>query len=312
MGNKRQRLARQKFIESHPNPNPPPPAGDENTKKKKKRKREGGGGKAGEKGFKRARTKTLGKHPLRVPGMKPGDGCFFCHSKDHIAKYCPQKAQADNKKICLLCRERGHTLKHCPNSQESQETAYCYNCGETGHRLSKCPEPIKNGGTAFAECFLCKERGHLSKNCPTNSHGIYPKGGSCKVCGGLTHLAKDCPEKLKRNIASGQGRTRLQISKEPAVAAKPGEQGQRIVFRSGDDLEDDFALEDNNIKASANGHSFDYSKVDELSSKVEMEPLKLKGTEKKHLMGQTCKVLAIIFKWNFFACKVLAIIFKID
>ncbi|KAH9325597.1 hypothetical protein KI387_005775, partial [Taxus chinensis] len=278
MGNKRQRLARQKFLESNPNPNPPPLKDENMKKKKKKRKREGGrGGGGGEKGFKKART----KHPLRVPGMKPGDGCFFCQSKDHIAKFCPQKAQVDNKKICLLCRERGHTLKHCPNNQEVRETAYCYNCGETGHRLSECPEPIKNGGTLFAECFLCKERGHLSKNCPTNTHGIYPKGGSCKICGGLTHLAKDCPEKHQRNLASGQGRTKFQISKEPAVAAKPGERGQRIVFRSGDDLEDDFIVGDNNNKANENTHSFENSIVDELSFKDEMEPLKLSGTEKK-------------------------------
>eukprot|EP00252_Welwitschia_mirabilis_P006504 TRINITY_DN17395_c0_g1_i1.p1 TRINITY_DN17395_c0_g1~~TRINITY_DN17395_c0_g1_i1.p1 ORF type:complete len:308 (-),score=40.90 TRINITY_DN17395_c0_g1_i1:372-1295(-) len=175
------------------------------------------------------------RHPLRVPGSKPGEGCFICSSKEHVAKECPRKARSDSKKVCLLCRERGHTLQNCPNGEEELDAKYCYNCGDTGHRLAQCPKPVENGGTKFAKCFLCKESGHLSKNCPSNTRGIYPKGGSCKTCGSVTHLAKDCPEKKGNSAAS-----KLKISKEPAVACKPGESGQRIVFRSGDDLEDDF------------------------------------------------------------------------
>lgn len=283
MVTKRQRLARRKYLESH---------GDsvqtidrdvnitKTDRDSKKRKRKSGESKnaGGDvKASKKPELKNLRKHPLRVPGSKPGEGCFICGASGHIAKACPTKERWDSKKICLLCRERGHTMKHCYNNQQNDDTKYCYNCGQTGHRLSECPEPIQNGGTAFAECFLCKERGHLSKNCPTNTHGIYPKGGSCKICGGLTHLAKDCPEKNTKKLASGRGQTKLQISREPATAAKPGEQGKRIVFPSGDDLEDDFILNDGNTWTDGDGHLIG----DELSTKVETVPLKLRDIEKQ-------------------------------
>ncbi|KAL2635728.1 hypothetical protein R1flu_007207 [Riccia fluitans] len=183
------------------------------------------------------------KHPLRVPGMRPGEACFLCKGTDHIAKNCPSKAAADRKKMCLLCRKMGHTVKNCPGNfgAEDSNSKFCYNCGEHGHRLSDCKLPLKDGGTTFAECFVCKQKGHLSKNCPSNPHGIYPKGGSCKLCGGVTHLAKDCPSKL-----AGQ-KEKLKISTDPV---KPGENGKRIVFhQSGDDLNDDFTDIDYGRKA---------------------------------------------------------------
>lgn len=283
MVTKRQRLARRKYLESHGDSvqtidrDVNKTKTDRDSKKRKRKSGESNNAGGDVKASKKPELKNLRKHPLRVPGSKPGEGCFICGASDHIAKACPTKERWDSKKICLLCRERGHTMKHCYNNQQNDDTKYCYNCGQTGHRLSECPEPIQNGGTAFAECFLCKERGHLSKNCPTNTHGIYPKGGSCKICGGLTHLAKDCPEKNTKKLASGRGQTKLQISREPATAAKPGEQGKRIVFPSGDDLEDDFILNDGNTWTDGDGHLIG----DELSTKVETVPLKLRDIEKQ-------------------------------
>lgn len=283
MVTKRQRLARRKYLESHGDSvqtidrDVNKTKTDRDSKKRKRKSGESNNAGGDVKASKKPELKSLRKHPLRVPGSKPGEGCFICGASDHIAKACPTKERWDSKKICLLCRERGHTMKHCYNNQQNHDTKYCYNCGQTGHRLSECPEPIQNGGTAFAECFLCKERGHLSKNCPTNTHGIYPKGGSCKICGGLTHLAKDCPEKNTKKLASGRGQTKLQISREPATAAKPGEQGKRIVFLSGDDLEDDFILNDGNTWTDGDGHLIG----DELSTKVETVPLKLRDIEKQ-------------------------------
>lgn len=283
MVTKRQRLARRKYLESHGDSvqtidrDVNKTKTDRDSKKRKRKSGESKNAGGDVKASKKPELKSLRKHPLRVPGSKPGEGCFICGASDHIAKACPTKERWDSKKICLLCRERGHTMKHCYNNQQNHDTKYCYNCGQTGHRLSECPEPIQNGGTAFAECFLCKERGHLSKNCPTNTHGIYPKGGSCKICGGLTHLAKDCPEKNTKKLASGRGQTKLQISREPATAAKPGEQGKRIVFLSGDDLEDDFILNDGNTWTDGDGHLIG----DELSTKVETVPLKLRDIEKQ-------------------------------
>lgn len=283
MVTKRQRLARKQYLESHGDSvqtidrDVHKTKTDRDSKKRKRKSDESKNAGGDVKASKKPNSKSLRKHPLRVPGSKPGEGCFICGAGDHIAKACPTKDRWDSKKICLLCRERGHTMKHCYNNQQNHDTKYCYNCGQTGHRLSECPEPIQNGGTAFAECFLCKERGHLSKNCPTNTHGIYPKGGSCKICGGLTHLAKDCPEKNTKRLASGRGQTKLQISREPATAAKPGEQGKRIVFPSGDDLEDDFILNDGNTWTDGDGHLIG----DELSTKVETLPLKLTDVGKQ-------------------------------
>lgn len=39
------------------------------------------------------------KHPLRVPGMRPGERCFICKSTDHVAKACPEKALWDKNKV---------------------------------------------------------------------------------------------------------------------------------------------------------------------------------------------------------------------
>ncbi|XP_022738264.1 uncharacterized protein LOC111291001 isoform X2 [Durio zibethinus] len=237
MANKRQKLARKQYKEAHPEPTPEPtPAKDPDKKKKKKSK------------FKRKKEepkqpkdpnnfnkKGIRKHPLRIPGMRPGESCYICKANDHIAKLCPQKAQWEKHMVCLLCRQRGHSLKNCPDVMDKRK---CYNCGETGHSLAKCPQPLQDGGTKFAKCFVCKEIGHLSKNCPKNAHGIYPKGGCCKICGGVTHLAKDCPDKGKKASAAA--------TREGGASTESGERptGQVTKFISGDDLEDDFMTQD--------------------------------------------------------------------
>ncbi|KAJ4950231.1 hypothetical protein NE237_027063 [Protea cynaroides] len=229
MVTKRQKLARRKYKEANPElfPKPEPTAPkDPHSKKKNKNK------------FKRTLDKskksTFRKHPLRVPGMKPGESCFICKAKDHIAKLCPEKAQWERNKICLVCRQRGHSLKNCPNKNDKTSEKYCYNCGGAGHSLSQCSQPLQDGGTKFASCFICNERGHLSKNCPKNTHGIYPKGGSCKICGGITHLAKDCPDK---------GRTSSVANRVTKISSDDEEEWPRKQVTSlvrGDELEDDF------------------------------------------------------------------------
>ncbi|XP_024398153.1 uncharacterized protein [Physcomitrium patens] len=192
---------------------------------------------------KKTKVASSSKHPLRQAGMKPGEGCFLCKSKDHIAKHCPTKSEKDRHKMCLGCRMWGHTLKNCPSEFKSADVKLCYNCGQPGHSLDKCPNPLKDGGSAFAECFLCKQRGHLSKNCPDNKNGIYPKGGSCKICEQVTHLAKDCPQKNSGKFA-GNARVKLKISTD-STQISSGVGGKRTVFKSGDDLEDDFQDEGN-------------------------------------------------------------------
>ncbi|KAH7662986.1 Zinc finger CCHC-type protein [Dioscorea alata] len=233
MVSKRQKLARKRFKEANPELFPKPELSNhgDSTAKKKKRKPNIKG--------KVLKTKNnSGKHPLRVPGMRPGENCFICKSSDHIAKLCPEKACWDKNKICLFCRQRGHSLKQCPEKKDTNDNKICYNCGEVGHSLHKCPLPRQDGETKYADCFICKERGHLSRNCPKNTHGIYPKGGSCKVCGGIDHLAKNCPNKGNKTYLSSTG---LKIS----IGDRDGGRGtQHTIFQSGDDLEDDFMVED--------------------------------------------------------------------
>lgn len=232
MVSQRQKLARKRYKEVNPELFPPPPPPDPNKKKKKtssfKRK------KSDPNNSRNVRKSSFKKHPLRVAGMKPGESCYICKAPDHIAKNCPKKSEWERNKICLSCRQRGHSLKNCPNkNEESTDMKLCYNCGEMGHSLSRCPQPLKDGGTRYANCFICNESGHLSKDCPKSTHGIYPKGGCCKICGGVTHLARDCPNKRGRIFdAAGMG------------GQSSHERPNRITkFTSGDDLEDDFAPE---------------------------------------------------------------------
>ncbi|KAL7254061.1 hypothetical protein ACSBR1_008413 [Camellia fascicularis] len=242
MVSKRQVLARKRYKEANPELFPKPestPPKDPNMKMKKKTKSKF----KRKKSYNSKETKTFqskfSKHPLRVPGMKPGESCYICKALDHIAKHCPEKAQWEKNKICLLCRHRGHSLKNCPNkNDETMDKKLCYNCGETGHSLAMCTQPLQDGGTKFANCFICNQCGHLSKNCPQNTHGIYPKGGACKVCGGVTHLAKDCPNKgYKGYNSAASGVSKISNEEETP-------RGQVTKFVSGDDLDDDFITED--------------------------------------------------------------------
>uniref|UniRef100_A0ACD5UU36 Uncharacterized protein n=1 Tax=Avena sativa TaxID=4498 RepID=A0ACD5UU36_AVESA len=252
MVSKRQREARTRFLEANPGLRPPPPApAADGTKKKKKNK------KSKKSLFKKAKKADAGrggagrsKHPLRVPGMRPGEQCFICKSTDHAAKNCPEKSLWDRNKICLHCREWGHSLKNCPEKSDGNLNLkkFCYNCGGSGHSLSMCPMPIENGGTNFATCFVCKQQGHLSKDCPENTHGIYPKGGCCKICGEVTHLARHCPNKRQHDFTSSMddGMNREQYYQEDHA------------LRGGDDLEDDFIDEEEPTKTKeAKLHSSD-------------------------------------------------------
>ncbi|KAE9589060.1 hypothetical protein Lal_00000075 [Lupinus albus] len=237
MVSERQRLARKRFKAEHPELFPKPePTQNKNKKKKPLNKKPEQLG-VTSKPFK----PNSRKHPLRVPGMKPGESCFICKAKDHIAKSCPEKALWEKNKICLRCRRRGHRATNCPELQHgTNDHKYCYNCGQNGHSLAHCPYPRQQGGTKFAECFVCKQRGHLSKDCPQNAHGIYPKGGCCKICGGVTHLAKDCPDKGKQGSVAANGP--YNISMGAGVKAS----GKVTKFVSGDDIEDDFVTDDIN------------------------------------------------------------------
>ncbi|KAF9600070.1 hypothetical protein IFM89_002543 [Coptis chinensis] len=259
MVSKRQKLAKQKLKEEKPELFPKPEATPPSLKTKKKKNRPN-------------KFKKGSKHPLRVPGMRPGESCYICKAKDHIAKLCPEKAEWEKNKICLLCRRRGHSLKNCPNkNEETNENKFCYNCGEAGHSLSNCSQPLQDGGTKFASCFICNERGHLSKNCPKNTHGIYPKGGSCKICGGVTHLARDCPNKVNRNSITAYGAANVRIGSQ--ITQKP----TRIVF-GGDDLDDDFTAAEANT-------STDKDMIVDATKTIQVKPKKKQGPKVVNFLG---------------------------
>ncbi|KAM0069237.1 putative transcription factor interactor and regulator CCHC(Zn) family [Helianthus debilis subsp. tardiflorus] len=273
---KRQKLARKKFKQEHPElfvkPEPTAPK-DPNKKKKKNSK------------FKRKKSdpndpskpkrSSSKKHPLRIPGMRPGDSCFICKADNHIAKNCPEKAQWEKHKICLLCRQRGHSLKNCPDkNEENIDKKLCYNCGEFGHSLASCLQPLQDGGTKYATCFVCKQQGHISKDCPKNAHGIYPKGGCCKICSGVTHLAKDCPNKSARGSSmSNEGNNRP--SRIESMA-----RGQVTKFSSGDDLEDDFTMIDDGKEKNKS-----VVKADTASNEPNVKSKKKQGTKVVNFVG---------------------------
>ncbi|KAL6971941.1 hypothetical protein U1Q18_031624 [Sarracenia purpurea var. burkii] len=103
MVSQRQKLARKRFKEANPDlfPKPEPTAPKDPNKKKKRNskfKRKKSDGKERKFSDKPNRGKFR-KHPLRVPGMKPGESCFICKAQDHIAKYCPEKAQWEKNKF---------------------------------------------------------------------------------------------------------------------------------------------------------------------------------------------------------------------
>ncbi|RYQ94038.1 hypothetical protein Ahy_B09g100239 [Arachis hypogaea] len=127
MVSQRQRLARKRFKEENPElfpkPEPTPPKDPDKKKKKKKsntfksssiKRRSDGSEELGvsKKPFK----SNYRKHPLRVPGMKPGDTCFICKAADHIAKSCPQKAEWEKNKggCCKICGGVTHLARDCP------------------------------------------------------------------------------------------------------------------------------------------------------------------------------------------------------
>ena len=106
MVSKRQRLAKKRYREEHPDqfPKPEPTAPKDPDKKKKKmskfkrKKSESNASNDPNKPFRKGFT----KHPLRVPGMKPGESCYICKAKEHIAKHCPEKAQWEKNKVCFF------------------------------------------------------------------------------------------------------------------------------------------------------------------------------------------------------------------
>lgn len=104
MVSQRQRLARKRYREENPElfpkPEPTPPKDPDRKKKKtnSKFKRKKADSKAPNDPNKPIR-KGFKKHPLRVPGMKPGESCFICRAQDHIAKFCPEKAQWERNKV---------------------------------------------------------------------------------------------------------------------------------------------------------------------------------------------------------------------
>lgn len=110
MVSKRQKLARKKFREEHPELCPkaePTPPKDPDKKKNKKKKSTFKRKKAESNSMKdpnKPYRKGFTKHPLRVPGMKPGESCFICKANDHIAKLCPEKAQWEKNKVLFLIR----------------------------------------------------------------------------------------------------------------------------------------------------------------------------------------------------------------
>jgi Zinc knuckle len=101
MVTQRQRLARKRFKEANPHlfPKTEPPVDTNSKKIKKKAKSKFKKSKGDVKPARKSGAGSFRKHPLRVPGMRPGESCFICKSSEHIAKNCPEKAQWERNKV---------------------------------------------------------------------------------------------------------------------------------------------------------------------------------------------------------------------
>lgn len=102
MVSKRQILARRRFKEDHPELFPKKePAPPKDPSKQKQNKKNNSSKFKRKKAEPRRPNNPNGrkKHPLRVPGMKPGESCFICKAPDHIASSCPEKAQWEKNKV---------------------------------------------------------------------------------------------------------------------------------------------------------------------------------------------------------------------
>ena len=138
------------------------------------------------------------------------------------------------RKACLRCRSLDHQVEACPQGGKRPGRT-CYNCGKPGHSLRDCTES-REGGLKFADCFICGEKGHISRDCPKNENGIYVKGGCCKICGSKQHLARDCDGNHNEKNRMHEFRGPKKLSTKP--------QNKKIVFGSGDDIGDDFTVEE--------------------------------------------------------------------
>ncbi|OAY74112.1 Actin-depolymerizing factor [Ananas comosus] len=223
MVSKRQKLARKRFKEAHPNlfPKPEPskdPSSSDPTKKTKKKKlKKSNGGTLKGKPTKRSGS-ALRKHPLRVPGMRPGESCFICKSKDHIAKLCPEKAQWENNKVTIL-----------PLFFSSRYACYV-GSADIVSRIARRKVIL----LARSIAIIVEKSDILFPSVPNP-----PKmGGCCKICGGVTHLARLCPNKGNKDLASSAG------PQNTGNTPENSRQGLQSVYRSGDDLEDDFIAEE--------------------------------------------------------------------
>jgi hypothetical protein len=131
---------------------------------------------------KKKKVASTSKHPLRQAGMKPGEGCFLCKSKDHIAKHCPTKSEKDRHKVrsCPLS-ECGHRRNMgCLSTHHKDGEIYfvsekwemvvwiclqmCLGCRMWGHTLKNCPSEFKS--TDSKSCYNCGEPGHSLDKCP--------------------------------------------------------------------------------------------------------------------------------------------------
>ncbi|KAG6483735.1 hypothetical protein ZIOFF_060389 [Zingiber officinale] len=101
MVSKRQNEARKRLEETNPRPEDATtsiPKAEKGMKSRNTKRRKEGGFK------KKSGTSAIRKHPLRVPGMRPGESCYICKSTSHITKLCPEKAVWERKKESIDTR----------------------------------------------------------------------------------------------------------------------------------------------------------------------------------------------------------------
>ncbi|GKV31139.1 hypothetical protein SLEP1_g39873 [Rubroshorea leprosula] len=210
--------------------------------------------------------------------------CLLCRQRGHSLKNCPIKNDENmDKKLCYSCGETGNSLAKC--SQPHQDSSWPFSSTKNA-LIGFCKYDysflLKKIGVIwccirccwkfmleFVENILKRE---LQEGRATGPFGpIHPSispgplsslalrafffyflwGGGCKICGSVTHLAKDCPNKGSEvpPTAGKEGNTSIENEDRP--------RRQITKFTSGDDLDDDFRVEDSASKVQNTSNSKD-------------------------------------------------------
>ncbi|KAI3987841.1 hypothetical protein MKX01_020955 [Papaver californicum] len=135
--------------------------------------------------------------------------------------------------------------KFKPNKKDGPDSK-----GAKTNKISFRKHPLRVPGMELGEiCYICKGVNHIAKNCPEKDQ--WEKNKICLLCRHRGHSLKNCPDKTDETIDSkfcyncGVAGHPLSRCPQPLQDANEYEGKPRVTkIVSGDDLEDDFMMEE--------------------------------------------------------------------